>query len=956
MADYDLHRLGPQEFEHLAQALVAEKLGPAVRIYGSGRDGGREATLDGSVVLPGGQGWTGYTVVQVKFRSRPSSVGENTSWLRNEVHKECNAWVGKVREKERKPRNLLFITNVALSAVPGHGVDAIHGAVEEFSDRLPLAQYAVWHYEHVCRLLDGSPGIRRAFAGLITPGDVLAELHRILIGDVVDLGEVLRSHAAKELLAEQWVRLGQSGSRSNEKLPIGRVAVDLTAECARDSEDPRRVPVVRHLLELGDAVHRPSVRSGHAAHTVLVGGAGQGKTTLGQLLCQAYRVALLQDAHSFGPEVSATIDTLRGHLSAIHVPVPASKRWPLRVDLSRYADRLAGDEDTSILRFIADQVTQRGTSTVTPSKLHSWLGAWPWLLVLDGFDEVVAPHVRDAMVQRISDLLIDAASVDADLMLVATTRPRGYSGEFTADQYEHLVLTDLDSTDAIAYARRLADVRHVDDPDMHRNVLDRIFEAADEELTARLMRTPLQVTIMSLLLEGRARVPQHRHGLFEAYYETIYNRETDKNTSTARLLDEHRQTVDFVHEQVGLILQVAAEADGQAEPAVSRDELRALAIRRLTEHEYSPTEAATLADNVALAATDRLVLLVPKNDGDVGFEVRSLQEYMAARALVKGGDADIIAKLRHLAPASHWRNTWLLAAGRVAAHRDHLVENLLSVLSEIDVHDYLMMQLAPGAELAADLLDDGFAATSPRIGRLLLRHAVEVLRRPIEPATFQTADILQRVSVGRADGATAVIADVARQALAADPPQRVTAAVVLHRWTRLTGSLATLGRQRVPTLDQALGPDHAAALRMHFLGSTSAQPDPPTTPRGTLGDYFAECASLDGESASLDGEDLAALERLRIALRVVPVEAVADEAGEPTVAVVRHLRTPDQLLLDAALSRPVVADRVANALRLGGSDWAVGSALTTIARQWLQRRPVGAVVLNPVRSTVQHER
>lgn len=123
---------------------------------------------------------------------------------------------------------------------------------------------------------------------------------------------------------------------------------------------------------------------------------------------------------------------------------------------------------------------------------------------------------------RISEFLLDAHEEDADLLIVATTRPRGYAGEFTPEYYEHLSLLDLEQPDALQYAERLADVRHDGDPEVRRQTMERLGEAADDELTARLMRTPLQVTIMSLLLEGRARVPRERYGLFSAYYSTIY--------------------------------------------------------------------------------------------------------------------------------------------------------------------------------------------------------------------------------------------------------------------------------------------------------------------------------------------------------------------------------------------------------------------------------------------------
>jgi len=201
VADYDLTRLGTGEFEHLAQALAAKVFGASVRIYGAGRDGGREAATNASATMPDGQEWSGYTVVQAKYRARSGSVAENADWLRNEIRKELTAWTDEDRPRKRKPDNLLFVSNVTLSAVPGHGVDQALGVADDFADKLRLDSLAVWHHDHLCRLLDDSPGIRTAFAGLITPGDVLEELRRVLTGRAGHLGGVMHRHAAKELLA-----------------------------------------------------------------------------------------------------------------------------------------------------------------------------------------------------------------------------------------------------------------------------------------------------------------------------------------------------------------------------------------------------------------------------------------------------------------------------------------------------------------------------------------------------------------------------------------------------------------------------------------------------------------------------------------------------------------------------------------------------------------------------------
>lgn len=956
--DYDLTRLGEREFEHLSQALALRVLGAGVSVFGDGPDGGREASFEGRLCFPEpGEPWDGYGVVQAKFKRRPGGGGEDAEALLRAVAAELDAWAdpeSKRVKKGRVPQYVIFTSNVVLSPVPkSGGVDRVNALIAGRASRLGLKGWQVWHHDQLCRLLDLHPEVRRTYAALITPSDVLARLEELLGGGTsANVGRRLAVHAAKELVAQQWVRLGQAGHPTNEKLALSDVGVDLPASTTWGDPSGEKLKVsgmVESLAGRGDTVFRPSRAPMANPRVVLVGGPGQGKSTLGQLLCQVYRAALLagRSEGSIGPDAAHVLRSVRSRLAQLDIPTPACRRWPLQVSLSAYGDALAGG-DVSLLRFLAEQVSRRTPDRVTASDLHAWLSGWPWLLVLDGLDEVAAPSLRERMAQQLSDFLTDAADADADLMLVATTRPQGYAREFAF--FEHFDLEPLDPPTALRYARQLAAVRHAGDPDLEAQVTARLAEAARDPDTTRLLRTPLQVTIMSILLERRARVPQDRHGLFDAYYATIYEREAAKPGPLGLLLDQHRGNVNLLHERVGLLLQVRAERGGDAEAQLPRTDLHDLALQRLRDEGYAGDRAERLAAQLVEAATNRLVLLVPLATDAVGFEVRSLQEFMAARALVAGDGATVLERLRWLAPSAHWRNTWLLAAGRAFTLHEHLRDPIVTLLDDVDTSDLLALRVLPGARLAVDLLGDDVAVRAPRYRHYFAKRAMELLASPPEAITLRLADVLKDAC--EAHPSTRLMVDNAiDRALAVGGPTSVAAVMVLVSWEDGTGALAASARQRLHRLVRGLDQRQRrtlaslAELYPHSPLQALAGVDPfPKRRSGRLSTWVRQHLQTDALDAGSAQRAELLLERLR------RVRIDLQEPGSAMHDVVYEDGLPDD---GGALADPVVQDAVVTAVdELAVRDWHTAGVLCGVLDHWVARRPVGdqlADLLEPTR-------
>jgi hypothetical protein len=158
----------------MCQALAAYVLGPGIEAFGSGPDGGREATFDGRAqYLSLTDPWDGFVVLQAKFKERLAGTGTDTTWLRRQVKTELQAWADPVRARVRhgrSPEYLIITTNVSLSGVPGTGGKARIGKlISEYADIIGLKAWAIWDAEQITALLNAYPDVRRAFAALINP-------------------------------------------------------------------------------------------------------------------------------------------------------------------------------------------------------------------------------------------------------------------------------------------------------------------------------------------------------------------------------------------------------------------------------------------------------------------------------------------------------------------------------------------------------------------------------------------------------------------------------------------------------------------------------------------------------------------------------------------------------------------------------------------------------------------
>lgn len=752
MSDYRLDRLNTREFEHLSQALCKKFIAVGVTPFGDGPDGGREATFDGAMDYPSSQDpWSGYLVVQCKFRQR--SKGDTTSdtdWvtkeLTSELKKYCPPSAGSRRSAKkarprRPPEYYIFVTNAVLTGnneTGGH--DKCAAIINSYASRIGIKKFSIWGFDEIRTYLDCAPEIRQTYLGFILPDDILHRALTLLSIDEPDFEKILANYLQKELQADYAAKLESAGQHDEKKLiPLSKVFIDLpftsTKEQSLSSADTSET-LARHLVFNGNSIihatDKPQKQHvSSIGRFAIVGGPGQGKSTIGQYLCQLYRAAILSNCKTLDPHCSEILDGINSASEEKSHPEVKSQRFPFRIILNRFATDLAKNESLTITEYIRLRIEKLGSmGSVSTSSLKKWISNYPWIFVLDGLDEVPSSSNRAQVLEAIQHFLVELSVAKADAVIVATTRPQGYADEFAKSHFQHLYLTPLSRSQALHYGRALLEFRANGDLDKFETTRRRLASAADNEATMRLMSTPLQVTIMATLVERHGEPPKQRYRLFEEYYRTIYTRETNREGAHSDLLRDRKTDIDTIHYRTGLLLQAESELAGTTAALLSLPRFNSLVQQRLNEIGMDEEECGRLTHQITTSALDRLIFLVSPQDDEVGFEIRSLQEFMAAEAIARGSTEQISRRIYEIAPITNWRNVFLFLFGKLCAEDSTALLDRITLLCDEmnDPKQYPAYASAKwGSRLALDILSDGAARPAPNRERKLLRTAFELL-------------------------------------------------------------------------------------------------------------------------------------------------------------------------------------------------------------------------------------
>jgi hypothetical protein len=732
---YELSRLDANTFEHLANTLALRVLGPGHTGFGPGSDAGRDGFFEGKAPYPSASaGWAGIWYIQSKFHA-PHLSKNPQKWLLDRIHEELESFQ-KSDSLRKWPDNWIIATNIEPSGVPQTGsFDRARQLVK--NSRPDLAKrFHIWGGRKILDLLSLHPEIGEYYSEFLTSGQLLAKLYAQTSDAQAEVEQIVRYLIATQFNEQQYTKLEQAGSTTDNRPGIQRLFADVPFFCplhesrgmaaatlARSLSQNHRIPAIPSTLQAWSEWQRNPVR---ARIWFVKGGPGQGKSTLTQYISQIQRAAIIlqKNGPTVLPPQRAVAEDIRD--TAIGKGLwPAAPRIPVIVDLKEFAFWLgqrAERRTNRMIAYLSEQLSSQLGESVQQGTLRRGFGTARWLFVFDGLDEVPG-DVKDAVANEVTYFVNDVLiGCGADSAIICTSRPQGYSGQFSNLDAAIVELVSLSRPEALACAEPLLGL---DRSDSERRAYVKILqEALESEAIAEIMTTPLQAYIMAVIVRDGGKPPERKWQLFSTFYEIIKKREANRNLpdkKLAALLREGDKLLKALHNRLGFELHARAETSQGAVTSLNRNEL--LTIVREVVTQLQDSEITETVSTLMRATTERLVLVSTPETGDyVRFDIRPLQEFFAGEHIYQSGEPDtFVDRVRTIAGDSHWREVMhFLMSALIENNRKSELAGAITVLVQLDDGGdretrALNRRLARGGIVAARLLQEGVLEQDKRI-------------------------------------------------------------------------------------------------------------------------------------------------------------------------------------------------------------------------------------------------
>lgn len=743
--NYSLNNLGTENFEHLVQAISRKILGEGVKIYGAGPDGQREATFEGKAPYPSStNSWDGYWIIQAKFKSM-NTKQDDFKWIENNFVSEMNGFKKKQEQGTPIPDNYLFFTNIVLTPAKDTGIkDKVDKLAEQYKELIPHIH--IIGHDEICRYLDEFRDIATTYTSFILSGDILSHIYNDLQDEHKKKQAALIRYLLQSFNDDYCSRMEQAGQLTDQKVSIDKVYIDLKF---KDENSNYQNQFIQHSIIAGNECYRPSFLSkegisGSKASKenlfagrnkyVLKGSAGQGKSTVCQFLAQIYRTYFLK---TYSANYDEQIEAFYSRLKQDNIQQPLCIRIPIRIELRIYSawiiDQKSQSQKFDLITYIASNIANKSNGEFDNETLRKYLATYSWAFFFDGLDEVPESSNRKEVMEEILKFIkIELKQADTDTLLFATTRPEGYVGEFDKNEFIHLDLLPLDYEGCINYLTKLLEAIE-NDSTKKKEYLDILERAIKNEQIAFMLKTPLQATIMAILVRAGGEPPRDKYSLFKEYFEIIIKREKQKSTET--ILNSNQELIENVYYLLGYELQKRSSTTDKSDALLTLDELKDLISKKLNNDglTFDTPNFTNLLNDVYSMIVNRINFASEIEENKIGFSIRSIQEFLAAVYIAKNySEKTLNELLPQLAQSSYWKNTFTFIVEYINKEKPSYLNTIIdTILSELNGNGLSYDKSTDtavvywGSQVAFDLLASNIFKNKPKYEYKLCRYISE---------------------------------------------------------------------------------------------------------------------------------------------------------------------------------------------------------------------------------------
>jgi hypothetical protein len=722
---YELSQLDSHSFEHMVNFLALKVLGKGVTGFVQGADGGRDGYLIGEAPYPTAiNRWNGTWYIQSKFH-KPHLSKNPQAWLINEIKKELEEFENS--EDRVAPDIWIIATNIEPSGKPRTGAyDAIKILVKEYFGQ--NFKFDIWGGKKILDFLGEDPSAASSYGHFLTPGNVLSALYSQIGDSFAQVKTIINSLILDQFNEQIYTKLEQAGS-AGVRPKIHQLFVDLPATCSVHEQE---FEILSTLVSTSANVHKPTVWGSfgdgwrdwanfpkRARIILLKGGPGQGKSTAGQFFSQIQRAALLleRDGPTVMPETLELANEFMSAAEKLNFK-PSNPRIPISIELKDFATwygtRKANDS-RGVISYLCERISQRIDQKVEGGTLKRAMGLRSWFINFDGLDEV-PNDVKDDVANEITRLAnVILPELDSDAMILCTTRPQGYSGQF--EQLKSATLELLALSPEVAMECAAGVIKFGRTEKESTDAIQTLESAMESPQVRELMTTPLQSHIMAVVVRDGGRPPEKRWELFENFYQVMKKRESLKNFPDIRiskLLRENSTLLKAIHARLGVVLHARAEISTGADTTLDRKEFCELA--RQTTERYVEENVEDLVETLMEATVERLVFVnTPESSTTLRFDIRQLQEFFAGEFIYSNAEPAVLrSRLEVIGGDSHWREVMHFAISALVVNmRPTELAIALEVICHIDDSDIshhiriLKRRMGVGSILALRLLCEG---------------------------------------------------------------------------------------------------------------------------------------------------------------------------------------------------------------------------------------------------------